>query len=220
MSESARCIGCDGLLPPDGGLESAFSREDGHYCYDCVATPQIALVGCGKAKVELDPGETIAAKDLYTSNYFQLKREYAEECCNKWRILSAEHGLLQPDEEIEAYDASLKPSSDSYIGDYEAGKWSVQTSQSISLFASFQAIHTHYVVLAGEDYVGHIEEQLQKLRHVAFPFRSDDLGGNGDQMGWLREEIDTYHPPGQADLGHYAIADGGSNVRTGGDRNV
>lgn len=205
-----RCISCDSRIPPKGGVESAFVREDGQYCRECVATPRIALVGCGKSKIDLDDGETVPAKDLYDSNYFSLKREYAEICCDKWRILSAKHGLLSPDDEIETYDASLKPSSDSYIGDYEAGKWAVETSQSLSVFDSFQAIHAEYVVLAGEDYVTHIEDELQSgFRDVAFPFRSDDLEGNGDQMGWLRAQIDTYHPPGQSDLQHYAATDGG-----------
>lgn len=208
-SDTGRCLGCESRLPPDGGLESAFTREDGHYCYDCVATPRIALVGCGKSKIDVDDGEAVPAKDLYDSAYFQLKREYAETCCDKWRILSAKHGLLSPDEEIGPYDATLNPRSDSYIGDYEAGKWAVRTADSIGVFDSVQAIHSHYVVLAGEDYVTHVEDALQRLRHVRFPFRRDDLGGNGDQMAWLREQIDSYHPPGQSDLQHYAAAAGG-----------
>lgn len=209
MSDREDCLGCGSPIPPESGVESKFSQDDGRYCYDCVATPRIALVGCGKSKVELDDGETIPARDLYDSTYFQLKREYAETCCDKWRILSAKHGLLSPAEEIEPYDASLNPRSDSYIGDYEAGKWAVQTSQSLRVFDSFQAVHARYVVLAGEDYITHIEDELTRgHRTVAFPFRSDDLDGNGDQMGWLREQIDTYHPPGQADLEHYAPTDG------------
>jgi len=205
-----RCIKCDSRLPPDGGVESADVREDGSYCYDCVSPPKIALVGCGSAKVDLDDGETVEARDLYSSNYFSLKREYAETCCDNWMILSAEHGLLSPLEEIETYDASLKPASDSYIGDYEAGKWSVRTSNSLETYKSFQSVHARYVVLAGEDYVKHIEDTRDSWPNVEYPFRSDDLGGIGDQMGWLRDEVDTHHPPGQANLESFAIAtDGG-----------
>jgi len=206
-----RCIGCDSLLPPNGGVESAFSNEDGQYCRDCVDTPRIALVGCGAAKQDLDAGETVPAKELYTSNYFALKREYAETCCDEWRILSAEHGLLDPETKIEAYDASLNPQSDSYIGDYEAGVWAVETAQSISVWTSYKIPYTHYVVLAGEDYVGHrhIEAELERRQHVRFPFRRNDLEGIGDQMNWLRDAIDSYHPPGQSDLEHYAPANGG-----------
>jgi len=210
---SERCLGCGSRLPPEGGLESAFVQEDGQYCRDCVATPRIAIVGCGSAKQDLDDGETVPAKNLYTSNYFQLKREYAETCCDEWFILSAEHGLIHPDDEIEAYDASLDPQSDSYIGDYEAGRWSVLTAGEIRTSLSFRAIHAHYVVLVGETYLQHIEEALtSEARHIEFPFRDDDLGGIGDQMQWLREEIDNYHPPGQAELEHYAVTDGGDSA--------
>jgi hypothetical protein len=203
-----RCLGCDSLLAPGDGVESAFAREDGRYCYDCVSAPRIALVGCGSKKLDLEEGETAPAKDLYTSNYFRLKREYVETCCDRWRILSAKHGLLSPDEEIEAYDASLNPRSDSYIGDYEAGKWAVQTAQSFRVYNSFQAAHARYVVLAGENYVVHIEEELKRgHRKMSFPFRQNHLKGIGDQQHWLREEIDSYHPPGQSDLGHYSPAE-------------
>ena len=214
MSEDGtdRCIGCDSRLPPGGGIESAFAREDSRYCYECVDTPRIALVGSGSSKIDLEEGETVAAKDLYDSNYFGLKQEYAEECFDEWKILSAKHGLLDPETEIESYDASLNTRSDSYIGDYEAGVWAVETAQSLSVWTSFKIPYTHYVVLAGEDYVGHrpIQDELESLRHVSFPFRQDDLGGIGDQQQWLRKEIDTYHPPGQAGLDHYAVADGGA----------
>lgn len=199
-----RCLSCDDLLPPEGGLESAYSGEDGHYCYDCVATPRIALVGCGESKVDVEDGETVPARDLYDSNYFQLKREYAETCCDEWRILSAKHRLLSPDEEIESYDASLSPRSDSYIGDYEAGKWAVRTGLEFQTLASFKAIYAEFVILAGEDYVGHIEEYLEaNTRRVTYPFRADDLEGIGDQQSWLRSEIDSWHPPGQADISHW-----------------
>lgn len=210
MSDAGRCLGCGNRLPPNGGIESAFSREDGSYCHDCVDTPRYALMGCGSSKIELDEGETVPAKDLYDGTYFSLKWEYVEECCDKAKILSAKHGLLDPETEIETYDASLNPRSDSYIGDYEAGIWAVETAQSIYTWTSFHIPYVHYVVLAGEDYVGHrhIEQQLGRLRHVSFPFRSDDLTGIGDQQRWLRQKIDNYHPPGQAGLEHYA-ADGG-----------
>jgi hypothetical protein len=208
--EVERCLDCGSRLPPDGGVETAIAREKGSYCYDCVDVPRIAFVGCGSSKIDLNDGETVPAKDLYDSNYFGLKQEYCEETCDDWMILSAKHGLLDPEEEIESYDASLNPSSDSYIGDYEAGVWAVETAGDIYTWTSFKTPYTEYVVLAGEDYVDHrhIEEQLSRLR-VSYPFRSDELSGIGDQQRWLRNEIDSYHPRGQAGLDHYAVSDGG-----------
>lgn len=217
-----RCLDCGTRLLEEDGIDSAISREDGRYCYDCVDTPRIAFVGCGSSKSELDDGETVAAKNLYDSTYFSLKQEYAEECCDEWKILSAKHGLLDPETEIGTYDASLNLRSDSYIGDYEAGVWAVETAQEISTYTSFKIPYAQYVVLAGEDYVGHrhIDDALNGLRHVSFPFRQDDLTGIGDQQRWLRKQVDTYHPPGQADLEHYATTDDAGEIVTDGGRPV
>jgi len=215
MSEVARCLDCETKLLPGEGLESLWTRHDGRYCLDCVHSPRIGIVGCGSSKIELDDDETVPAKDLYDSNYFNLKQQYCETCCDDWRILSAEHGLIHPEKEIGTYDASLSPRSESYIGDYEAGKWSVNTAGEFDFYDSVNAAYARYVILAGEDYVKHIEAKLQKQRYIEFPFRDDNLGGIGDQMGWLRSEIDNYHPPGQSDLNHYAIADGGRTENAG-----
>jgi len=38
------------------------------------------------------------------SGYFRNLRTYAEATGERWRILSAKHGLLHPDETIEPYD--------------------------------------------------------------------------------------------------------------------
>jgi hypothetical protein len=68
-----------------------------------------AIVGCGSQKLDLsgDKGP-VAISRLYTSNYFELKREYAKTCCDEYLILSAKHGLLDPDGDlIEPYDETL-----------------------------------------------------------------------------------------------------------------
>ena len=202
MSGTERCQDCGTRLPPNGGVESPFSMHpDGtQYCHDCIATPRVAFVGCGASKVDVD--EPIPAKDLYDSNYHYLKREYSETTCDAWYIVSAEHGVLSPDEEVEPYDASLNPESDSYIGDYEAGKWSVRVSRSISMRLSFWNATTTAVLLMGSEYREHIQESaFSSIRNVERPF--EGTSGIGDQMGWLREEIDTYHPPGQSDIDHF-----------------
>lgn len=61
----------------------------------------ITLVGCGKAKRE----NAAPARDLYTSSYFAAKRNYVERSGREWYVLSAKHGLLDPDEVVEPYDA-------------------------------------------------------------------------------------------------------------------
>lgn len=61
------------------------------------------LVGCVKTK---HSGPS-AAKDLYKSHLWRCRRAYAESFGCPWYILSAEHGLLDPDQSICPYDLSL-----------------------------------------------------------------------------------------------------------------
>jgi len=197
-----RCYKCESRIPPNGGYESPVARhpEGTMYCSDCIATPRVALVGCGASKVDTDA--PVPAANLYDSNYFKLKREYARQTCDAWVIISAEHGVLSPDEEIEPYQASLDPSSEDYIGDYEAGKWSVRTSRSISTMFSFWNLNTTAVLLMGSNYLEHIEDPaFSSIRHTEYPF--EDTTGMGDQMGMLRKEIDVYHPAGQSTVDHW-----------------
>lgn len=193
------CCYCESLIPrSEEPITVAYTsaQDERPACRDCVATPRIAYVGCGAAKRD----EQAPAADLYTSSYFSLKRELAQKLCDEWFILSAKHGVLSPDEEIEPYDASLDPSSDSYIGDYEAGKWAVRTTRSIQTLNSFRAPHARYVVLAGEDYTHHITGAFEH-ETVSYPFR--DTSGIGEQQSWLRETIDDYRPAGQAEIGSF-----------------
>ena len=65
----------------------------------------VGLVSCVSAKRD-DPAPP---RDLYTSAYFQKMRTYAEEHHDDWWILSAKHGLLDPDgPAIDPYDETLR----------------------------------------------------------------------------------------------------------------
>jgi hypothetical protein len=64
---------------------------------------RIGLVGCVKSKRPT----ACAARDLYSSPLFLGRRRWVERTCDEWFVLSAKHGLLQPEEVIEPYDVSL-----------------------------------------------------------------------------------------------------------------
>ena len=64
---------------------------------------RVGLVGCVKTKL---PGPA-KARDLYVSTMFEGRRRFVERSCARWFVLSAKHGLLDPDEIIEPYDVSL-----------------------------------------------------------------------------------------------------------------
>jgi hypothetical protein len=65
---------------------------------------RIGLVGCVKEK---GSGPTTAA-DLYTSALFRGRKRFVERTCNAWFILSAKHGLVDPTQVLEPYDATVK----------------------------------------------------------------------------------------------------------------
>ena len=65
---------------------------------------RIGLVGCVKQKAEAPA----PAKELYQSTLFLGRRRFVERTCDEWWILSAEHGLVHPDDLLAPYDLALK----------------------------------------------------------------------------------------------------------------
>lgn len=64
---------------------------------------RVVLVGCVSKKQAL----AAPAKDLYVSDLFRKRRAYVESSGLRWFILSALHGVLDPEDEIEPYDVRL-----------------------------------------------------------------------------------------------------------------
>jgi hypothetical protein len=69
-----------------------------------MAVPDLVLIGCVKEK----RSGRHPARDLYASTLFAGRRHRAETAGCPWFILSAKHGLVKPDEEIDTYDVELK----------------------------------------------------------------------------------------------------------------
>ena len=70
----------------------------------------VLLLGCVKLKAS-SPQQ---AKDLYVSDLFRKRRRYADQRGLPWFVLSAEHGLLRPDDLVAPYDVELKAQPASY----------------------------------------------------------------------------------------------------------
>lgn len=64
---------------------------------------KICLVSCASSKLP----HKAKAKDLYTSTLFQYARAVAERDYDNWYILSALHGLLDPEKQIAPYNETL-----------------------------------------------------------------------------------------------------------------
>ena len=82
-----------------------------------VADGQVLLVTCVKSKL----AQPAAAKDLYVSPLFERERRYAESRGVPWFILSAEYGLVAPDEWVSPYERYLPDTSASYRAAW--GRW-------------------------------------------------------------------------------------------------
>lgn len=165
-------------------------------CTKCTR-PVVAFVGCGKQKQET--GEVVPAEELYTSNYFQLKREFANTVCGTkrmarktikfWWVISAKHQCIPATREIKPYDLTLGD-----LSPYERGRWAERTQGQMECFLSFLNRNVTVYVLMGEDYAKHFDaiwERIDRGSHgrVIRPFR--ETNGIGEQMRWLRDQIDA-----------------------------
>lgn len=76
-----------------------------------MVTHRLCIVACGKSKVwdrDPDTGPT-RARDTYIGNLARLAIRYAEKYCDRWLILSAKYGLLDPDDTVPGpYDVTPK----------------------------------------------------------------------------------------------------------------
>jgi hypothetical protein len=68
---------------------------------------RIALVSCVKQKRETPS----PACDLYLAPLFRALRQYAETHSDGWYILSAEYGVLRPDQIVAPYERTLSTMS-------------------------------------------------------------------------------------------------------------
>ena len=68
---------------------------------------RIGLVGCVKSKRP----QPAPARDLYTSPLFRGARRSVERSCDRWCVLSAEHGLVSPDRVLAPYERTLTNAS-------------------------------------------------------------------------------------------------------------
>lgn len=138
----------------------------------------IVLVACGKSKRT----RPAAAKDLYISALFRKERAYAESAGVPWFILSAEHGLVAPDEWLAPYERYLADTPASYRSAW--GDWVAARLDLLAGPLSNEAIEIH----AGSKYLDALRPQLERLGARVF----DPLHGlsMGQRLAWYGS-IDT-----------------------------
>lgn len=167
--------------------------------------PDIVLIGCVKTK----RSARSTARDLYDSPLWRYRRAYAECLGVPWYILSALHGLLDPDRRIDAYDLALTDLR------HEARRaWSARVLAELK--RRVPSIRNKQIeVHAGAAYVNHgLEEGLHDAgAAVHRPLAR--ITGVGRQLTWYRERLDAngkaghHHSPRRSHAGRIAklIAD-------------
>lgn len=116
-----------------------------------------------------------AAKDLYVSTLFKWSRRWAETFGDEWRIVSARHGLLHPEEPVAPYDYTL-----SRMTRYERADWKTNVACATYTWLAGRPL----VVLATSGY----DSAFKKDRLCArFPF--EGLRGFGRKIAWARDAV-------------------------------
>lgn len=139
---------------------------------------RIGLVGCSSQKASA----RCAARDLYTSPLFRAARAYAEATCAHWLILSAKHGLLDPNSVIDPYDVSL-----SFASQERRERWGLQVGRQLDGALPWPAYaNAELVVLVGSAYADVIHTP-DVARPREFHWEEPLRGlGIGERLRWLQ----------------------------------
>jgi len=139
---------------------------------------EIGLVSCVKTKQE----EPASPKELYTSPYFEKMRAYAEQYHNDWWILSAKHGLIDPDgDPIEPYDETL-----SGEGVTKRREWAERVAEQMER-EGLVSDDVTLVIHAGKDYY---EELLPLIEDTGVSIEIPTEGLSiGEKQAWYKERL-------------------------------
>ena len=129
------------------------------------ASETIALVSCANQKLS----HAAPAQDLYTSALFLKSRRFAEQHAQRWYVLSAKHGLVEPSRIIEPYDVTLKGRTAE-----ERQAWSKTVIQQMKR-AGILHHGTTFLWLAGEAYQAILRSKLDEYAQID-PLRGMRIG--------------------------------------------
>jgi cytoplasmic iron level regulating protein YaaA (DUF328/UPF0246 family) len=126
---------------------------------------RVALVSCVKSK----QNQPAPAKDLYTSPLFKHLRRYAEANADRWFILSAEHGLVDPDQVLAPYEKTLNTARKD-----EREAWARRVQDRLEAVLPQGA---EVIILAGERYRENLVPFLKSRGHeVSVPLEGMPFG--------------------------------------------
>lgn len=129
--------------------------------------PDLVLITCVKQKLDVPA----AARDLYVSTLFKKERAYAEKSGAPWFILSAEHGLVAPDDWLAPYERYLPDTPKSFRDAW--GAWVAERLELLTGPLHGRVIEVH----AGQAYVAALLQPLtSKGAVIAEPLAGLSMG--------------------------------------------
>lgn len=142
---------------------------------------KIVLVSCVAKKADIPEGTLLPAKELYVSPLFQKAYAYAESLNpDRIFILSAKHGLLEPDERICKYNESLYSKNAK-----ERIKWADDVLQSLR-DKGIDLQNDEVTFLAGKVYCKHLIGK-GKIENNCLAYKG--LGGIGYILSFLNSKL-------------------------------
>lgn len=150
---------------------------------------KICLVSCVSQKAR----KPAKARDLYVSPLFKKAREVASKEYDKWYVLSAEYGLVDPDTVIKPYDKTLL--------NMDRDQWHRWAEKVFRELARCTSPDDEITFFAGVRY----RENLALLlagRGNSIKVPMEGLG-IGKQLGWLTRR--AQYPEVKADLGLFYV---------------
>lgn len=143
---------------------------------------RVGLVGCAKSK----DGSARPARELYASRLFRSSLLYAERTTDETYIVSAFHGLVQPDDILAPYDHAL-----SETGKRARLAWGVRVVDALA--ARLPGLLPELVILAGHAYAFPIQSYA-KVRGWTTDTPLARLAV-GERLAWLKRELTRLAPP-------------------------
>lgn len=139
---------------------------------------EIGLVSCTNSKKD---GKSVP-KELYMeSPLFKKARRYVEKEHDRWFILSAKHGILNPEgEPILPYDSTLRNQSKE-----EKKNWSQSIFQELK---EKELLEETLIIHAGKDYYKHLLPILED-HDVDYRIPLEGLA-YGERLAWYKENMD------------------------------
>jgi hypothetical protein len=135
----------------------------------------ITFVSCVKTKSTTRE----LAENLYISPWFRMASEWARRNSDRWFILSAEYGLLDPRTLVDPYERSLNKM---HVGD--RFYWSERVVEQID---DLKLTGARAWVLAGKNYRRFLMDPLEaRFDRVSIPMEGLQMG---QQLSWLKNTL-------------------------------